>query len=153
MPLDRLARTYQQCSSRVTFCKPQHLQEPVGEDFSGNQLHRASLNSTPHQASLSEEQAHSQQSSSSNAVSRPQPQLSRPSQRRQPTSITSRPLHPQPTGIPPPHREHRLKLRITRAVYLQNVSIKAHTIHNRALIVRIPSPQFVPRDPSTDHTY
>jgi hypothetical protein len=32
-------------------------------------------------------------------------------------------------------KEFRLKLRITQAVYLQSVSIKAHTIHNRALIV------------------
>jgi hypothetical protein len=24
------------------FCKPQHLQEPVGEDFSGNQLDQLS---------------------------------------------------------------------------------------------------------------
>jgi hypothetical protein len=63
--------------------------------------------------------------------------LSRPSQRHQPTSITSRPLPPQPTGILPPHREHRLKLRINQAVYLQNVSIKAHTTCNRVLIVWI----------------
>jgi hypothetical protein len=42
--------------------------------------------------------------------------------------------------LPPPHREHRLKLRITQAVYLQSVSIKAHTIHNRVSIVGIPSP-------------
>jgi hypothetical protein len=82
-----------------------------------------------------EEQAHSQQSPSSNAVSRPQPQLSRPSQRLQLTSTTSRPLPPQPTGIPPPHREYRLKLRINQAVYLQSVSTKTHTIYNRALIV------------------
>jgi hypothetical protein len=53
---------------------------------------------------------------------------------------TSRPLPPQPTGIPPPHREHRLKLRITQAVYLQSVTIKVHTIYTRALIVGIPSP-------------
>jgi hypothetical protein len=98
----------------------------------------------PPQASLSEEQAHSQQSPSSNAVSRPQPQLSQPSQRRQPTSITSRPLPPQPTGIPSPHRQLRLKLRITQAVYLQSMSIKAHTIHNRVLIVGILSPQYKP---------
>jgi hypothetical protein len=65
------------------------------------------------------------------------------SQRRQPTSITSRPLPPQATGIPPPHREHRLKLRITQAVYLQSVSIKAHTIHNRVSIVGIPPPQYI----------
>jgi hypothetical protein len=87
-------------------------------------LHRSPLNSTPQQASLSEEQTLSHQSPSCNAVSRPQLQLSRPSQRRQPTASSSRPLPPQPTGIPPPHREHRLKLRITQAVYVQSVSIK-----------------------------
>jgi hypothetical protein len=77
---------FQHCSSRGTFCKPQRnqRQEQVGEDLSGNQpdelalrLHRASLNSTPHRASSSEEQ-HCPQASKQ--------------QRRQPTSTTSRPF-------------------------------------------------------------
>jgi hypothetical protein len=66
---DQLARTVpavQFACSRGTFCKSQcnQEQEQIGEDLSGNQpdqlslwLHRALLNSTPHRASLSEEQA------------------------------------------------------------------------------------------------
>jgi hypothetical protein len=80
-------------------------------------LHRSSLNSTPHQASLSEELAHSQQSPSSSAVSRLQPQVAQLAQRLQPILTTSRPLPPQPTGIPRPTVLIRVFLELTEDLY------------------------------------
>jgi hypothetical protein len=62
---------------------------------------------------------HSQQSPSSNAVSRLQLQL--PGHRNQPSTSNI--------------KELRLKLRIMQDVCLQSVSIKVHTICNRVLIV------------------
>jgi hypothetical protein len=40
-------------------------------------------------------------------------------------------------------KQLRFKLCITQVVYLQSVSIKARTIHNRVLIVRIPPHRFL----------
>jgi hypothetical protein len=99
------------------------------------------------------------------------PQVARPSQRRQPTSTASRPAiatppadfdHKSPGHLsavsrlrlqvarclrnqPPTSSIKKLhfKLRITQVVYLQSLSIKAHTIYNRVLIVvRAPQVSF-----------
>jgi hypothetical protein len=139
----------QSVCSRGTFCKLQrnYLQEPVGEDFSGNQLDQLSgfiglhwTASLTKQASVKSKHTPSSLQATTpsanfnhklpghrSAFSRPRPQVAR-------CLCNQR-------GYRPPHREQRLKLRIIQAMYLQSVSIKARTIHNRALIVGIPSPQ------------
>jgi hypothetical protein len=96
---DRLAR-----SSRGTFCKSKrnHRQEQVGEDFVGNRPDELSgfigLHWTARPIERASVKNNTPNSLQRDAVSRLQPQVARPSQRRQPTSTTSRPLPLQPTA-------------------------------------------------------
>jgi hypothetical protein len=89
-------------------------------------------------------------------------------QRHEPTSTTSHPANAAPSADfdhkssghrsavsrnqPPTSNIKKLhfKLCITQVVYLQSVSIKAHTIYNRVLIVGIPPPQI--GDPDVIYT-
>jgi hypothetical protein len=61
------------------------------------------------------------------AVSRLQPQVARPSQRLQPTSTTSRPLPPQPTGILPPQYQTLLH-KMWRPQYWRVIGVTAYRV-------------------------